>query len=287
MTNTVQSPQHEKRFTKQAPPKQIRVAEVVCRTILSPSGIGSVGYSLNPYVGCTHNCGYCYAHYMQRYSGHKENWGKFVDAKVNAPQVLVRQLRRIHPSSIFLSSVTDPYQPVEKHYRITRRLIQIMTPLHHSVTIHTKSKLIERDIGLITKLRNVSVTFTIVTGDEQARKHLEPGASPVSERIRVLKKFALYGIKTSVFIGPIIPYVTERGLDKLLWELLRAGVKKILIDDLHYLPRISGRLFPSLNAYRKGLAYKYRYIPENYYQQIAQIVLQFCGKHGIRCLKCF
>ncbi len=277
----------------QAQPKEsspfrgIRIRETTCRTILSPSGIGSVDYSLNPYVGCTHNCAYCYAQYMQRYSGHKEPWGKFVDAKMNAAQVLIRKLRRIPLSSIFLSSVTDPYQPVEKHYRITRRLLQILAPLPHSLMIHTKSHLIERDINILRKLKNVSVCFTIVTGDELARRYLEPGASPIRERIRVLKKLASYSIRTSVFIGPVIPFVTERGLEGLLRQLSQAGVKKVLIDDLHYLPRISGRLFPALNAYDRGIAPKYRRISEDYYQRVAKFILDFCIKKGIRCFKLF
>lgn len=242
---------------RQAPAaRSARTREIICRTILSPSGISDFGYSLNPYIGCVHACVYCYAHYMELYSGHTEPWGTFVDVKMNAPQVLIRQLRRIPPSSIFMSSVTDPYQPVERRYRLTRRLLEILAPLPHFLWIHTKSSLVERDIDLLRRFKNLRVTFTIVTGDERAARLIEPGAPPVRERIRTLSRLARAGIRTSVFLGPIIPFVTERGLERLLRAIAGAGVRKIALDDLHYLERVSPRLIPALRRYDPQAPYR-------------------------------
>lgn len=259
-----------------------------CRSLLSPSGIPGMDYSINPYVGCSHACAYCYAHYMQRYSGHAEPWGTFVDAKVNAPQVLMRQLRRTRPAAaLFMSSVTDPYQPLERRFRITRRILEILAPLPHSLAVHTKSSLIERDIPILGRFRDISVTFTIVTGDEKAARILEPGASPVGERLRVLAELARAGIEAGVFIAPIIPFVTELHLPSLLERLAAAGVRHIMLDDLHYLPRIKDRLFPALRRYQSDLIARYQHIPQDYYQRIAHTVLEFCRRREIDCRRLF
>ncbi|MCX6357022.1 MAG: radical SAM protein [Candidatus Aureabacteria bacterium] len=261
-----------------------RCGEKICRTIMSPSGIPGSDYSINPYTGCTHACAYCYARYMQRYSGHREPWGTFVDAKVNAPAVLVREVRRMRPgTSIFISSVTDPYQPVEARYRITRRTLEILAPLPFSVGIHTKSALVEDDLDLLRSFRDISVTFTIVTADERSARCLEPGASPIGERVRVLKLLADAGIATAVFIGPVIPYVTERSLDSLLEGIALAGVREVMLDDLHYAGRLGDRLFPAMRAIDSSLPARLRALPQDYSQQISRIVLEFCRSRHMRC----
>jgi DNA repair photolyase len=265
----------------------IRQREITCRTILSPSGIPGADYSINPYIGCAHACAYCYAHYMQRYSGHDEPWGSFVDLKVNAPQVLIRQLRRIPRASLFMSSVTDPYQPPEQRSRITRRILEILAPLSHSLSIHTKSSLVERDICILREFRDVSVTFTIVTGDEDAVRCIEPRAPTVAERIRALEQLSHAGIATSVFIGPIIPFVTERNIERLLARISGAGVGRLMLDDLHYFSRIRKRLLPALYAYDGDVARRAARIPENYYQHVAHIILKFCLTHGMQCVTLF
>jgi DNA repair photolyase len=261
----------------------IRQREIACRTILSPSGIPGADYSINPYVGCMHACAYCYAHYMQRYSGHDEPWGSFVDVKVNAPKVLIRQLRRIQPASIFMSSVTDPYQPPEKRARITRSILEILAPLPHSLGIHTKSSLVTRDIDILSHFKDVSVTFTIVTGEEDAAKCIEPRASTVGERLKALEDLARAGIETSVFIGPIIPFVTEKNIERLLAKLSNAGVRRIMLDDLHYFSRIRERLLPALYAYDRVAAHRAPRVTKHYYQQVAQIILTFCRAHDMEC----
>ena len=265
----------------------IRQREITCRTILSPSGIPGADYSINPYIGCVHACAYCYAYYMQRYSGHDEPWGSFVDLKVNAPQALIRQLRRVPRASIFMSSVTDPYQPPEQHSRITRRILEILAPLAHSLSIHTKSSLVERDICILRDFKDVSVTFTIVTGDEDAARCIEPRASSVAERLRALEQLSRAGIATSVFIGPIIPLVTERHIERLLVRLSGAGVRRLMLDDLHYFSRIKGRLLPALYAYDRDAVRSCTRIPENYYQHVAHIILKFCRTHDMQCVTLF
>ena len=101
------------------------VREVSCKSLLNRRS-GDRGYSFNCYTGCEHGCVYCYARFMQRFHPHQEPWGEFVDVKRNAPDVLRHQLRRLRPSSVFTCSACDGWQPVEAHYRLTRRCCQLL-----------------------------------------------------------------------------------------------------------------------------------------------------------------
>jgi DNA repair photolyase len=136
--------------------------------------IEAVGYAINPYVGCGHGCVYCYATFMKRFTGHKEEWGAFVDVKVNAAEVLARQLRRARPGNISFGTVTDAYQPLEKEYGITRACLEALVEYDFPVCILTKSALVLRDLDLIRRLKDVEVAFTITTPDDDVRRRFEP-----------------------------------------------------------------------------------------------------------------
>ena len=120
---------------------RLKIQERKVKNILSKSGIPGADYCINPYVGCSHGCRYCYATFMKRYTGHPEAWGSFVDVKINAPEVLRRQIRKAAKGKIMISSVTDPYQPIEDKYKLTRQCLQILLPYPFSVDILTKSPL--------------------------------------------------------------------------------------------------------------------------------------------------
>lgn len=186
-------------------------------------------YCINPYVGCAHACAYCYATFMKRFTGHMERWGSFVDIKINAPEILRRQLRRAQKGTVMLSSVTDPYQPVEGKYKLTRRCLEALEQFQFPVTILTKSPLVTRDIDIISKIKDAEVGLTITTDDDKMRKIFEPGAPSVRARIEALKKLHMSGITTYVFIGPVLPMNPE-----LLAEQIKPYVKSILIDRMNY-----------------------------------------------------
>ena len=144
------------------------VREITCKSILTQSGIPSVDYAVNPYVGCQHGCAYCYAVFMKRFTGHKEEWGQFVDARINAPQVLARQLRRAQPGSVTLGTVTDAYQPLERQYRLTRGCLQALASYERfATTVLTKGALVLRDLDVLQQMVDVEVGFTITTLDER------------------------------------------------------------------------------------------------------------------------
>ncbi|MGA9347530.1 MAG: hypothetical protein WBW48_01835 [Anaerolineae bacterium] len=94
--------------------QSVIVKEIECKSILTKSGIEGVDYAINPYVGCSHGCVYCYATYMKRFTGHTEEWGTFVDVRVNAAEVLAKQMKRAKRGNIASGTVTDPYQPLER-----------------------------------------------------------------------------------------------------------------------------------------------------------------------------
>ncbi len=100
----------------------MKVKEIFAKTILTKTAISGFDYCINPYVGCGHGCRYCYASFMKRFTGHLEPWGEFIDVKVNAPLLLKKQLKRAKPGVVALSTVTDPYQPIEKKYRTDSKM---------------------------------------------------------------------------------------------------------------------------------------------------------------------
>ena len=212
----------------------LNVKEVKAKSILNKSKI--FDYCLNPYTGCQLNCTYCYARlFMRRYSGHKEAWGEFVDVKVNAPELLKKQLGKAKKGTVWISSVCDPYQPLEAKYTLTRQCLKELANKQFPVTIQTKSKLALRDLDLFQQFEGIEVGFTIATDDEKVAKLFEPGASSVMERLSVLEKIRSKGIKTFAFIGPLLP-----GNPEELIERLEGKADKILIDKMNYLSTIRG-----------------------------------------------
>ena len=206
--------------------KRMIVREIFAKSILSKSQIQD--YAINPYVGCSHACRYCYAAFMRRFTGHKEKWGEFVDIKVNAPDLLAREIKKKRLGRVWVSGVCDPYQSVEKRYKLTARCLKILLENQWPVTIQTKSSLVLRDIEIFEKFKDIEVGFSITTADENIREIFEPGASPTEERIRALDVIHLRGIPTFVMIAPILP-----GSGGLIEEL-PGKVDHILIDRLNY-----------------------------------------------------
>jgi len=212
---------------------QLKVREIEAKGILTKSRIPGVDYSLNPYVGCFFGCRYCYASFMRRFSGHEEPWGEFVDVKINAPELLKRQLQRARPGHIVMSLVTDPYQPIERKYQLVRRLLQIFlsTPRSEAFTLSilTRSLLVLRDLDLLQNFKNLEVGMSVTTDDESVRRVFEPKAPPIAGRIQTLKRLKASGIKTYAFIGPMLPMDPVK-----LAERLADAVDRVLMDRMNY-----------------------------------------------------
>ena len=205
------------------------IREVRARSILSRSGIEGIRYTVNPYIGCSHGCVYCYATFMKKYTGHTEAWGDFVDAKLNAPELLAKQLARAPRGNVILSSVTDPYQAAENRYALTRGCLTALSNHDFPVAILTKSPLVLRDIDIIERLGDIEVGLTITTDDDHIRKIFEPKASPIMERLHALQHLHRHKIRTYAFIGPTLPMSPRK-----LAELLGPCVDRVMIDRMNY-----------------------------------------------------
>ncbi len=202
------------------------IREINARTILSRSKI--FDYVVNPYIGCQHGCTYCYARFMKRFTGHKEPWGEFVDVKINAPELLQREVERMPPGRVWVSGVCDSYQPVEKTYELTKKCLEILVRHDWPITIQTKSPLVLRDITLLRGTDKIEVGVSVTTGDEQVRQLFEPNAPSIRERIKALEELHLASIRTFAMIAPMLPKAEE------LTATLRGKVDYILIDRMNY-----------------------------------------------------
>jgi len=216
------------------------IREIQAKSILSKSGIPGADYCINAYVGCSHACVYCYATFMKKYTGHTEQWGTFVDVKVNAAELLRKQLQKAKRGHVMVSSVTDAYQPIEVKYRLTRQCLEILLEHKFPVGILTKSPLVIRDLDIIKSFDEIEVGITISTDDEKMRKIFEPGAPPIEARISTLRKLKEQGVKTYVFIGPMLPMHPE-----VLSEKIGKYADSILISRMNYVSK-TAHLFKKL-----------------------------------------
>jgi DNA repair photolyase len=204
----------------------MNITEIHSKSILSASKI--YPYVLNPYVGCWHACSYCYARFMTRFSGHKEPWGRFVDVKINAADLLQTEIKKKKRDRVWVSGVCDPYQPLEAKYELTGKCLTILADNDWPVVIQTRSPLVLRDIAILKRAPYFEVGFSIPTADDGIRKLFEPFAPPIHERIRALDELHQAGIKTYAMIAPILP-----GAETLM-DVLKGKVDYIIVDRMNY-----------------------------------------------------
>ena len=266
------------------PPPSVR--EVACRSILTKSGIDGVDYALNPYVGCAHACAYCYATFMKRFTGHGEAWGTFVDVKVNAAEVLARQMRRARPGNISLSTVTDAYQPLEAEWGLTRACLEVLAGYDFPVGILTKSALVLRDLDLLAQLPDVEVAFTVTTLDDGLRQRFEPGVSPIAARLEAMAALTGAGVRTWAFCGPLLPFLSdgEEQVDVLFAALKRAGAGSVLVDSLNQRGAAGGRVRRVLEAHYPDLVEPYRALAADrrpYHAALMARTRRLAARHGL------
>jgi DNA repair photolyase len=165
---------------------------------------------------------------MKRFSGHKENWGQFIDVKINAPDLLLKETKRKPMGRVWISGVCDPYQPIERKYELTKRCLETLIENDWPITIQTKSTLVLRDLELLKKSSTVEVGMTVTTGDDKIRRLFEPYAPTIDERIRALGELHSAGIRTFTMIAPMLPRAEE------LVNVLNNKVDYVLIDRMNY-----------------------------------------------------
>jgi len=243
----------------------MNVKEIQSKTILSASKV--YNYVINPYVGCQHACHYCYARFMKRFSGHKEPWGKFVDIKINAADLLRVEINKKKCARVWISGLCDPYQPLEANYKLTRKCLEILAYNNWPVTIQTRSSLVLRDMDILKGAEDFEVGLTITSADDEIRKLFEPNAPTIKERLSTLDELHRSGIKTYAMIAPILP-----GAEALA-NALEGKVDYIIVDRMNY-------------HYADWIYKKYRLedkLSDDFFQRTGRELAYVCKKLSITC----
>lgn len=194
----------------------ILINEVEAKNIMTKSSLPVGGYSVNPYVGCTHACKYCYASFMKRFTGHKEEWGTFLDVK-HWPEI--KNPKKYAGQRVVIGSVTDGYNPQEERFGNTRKLLEQLIGSDADILICTKSDLVVRDIDLLKRLGRVTVSWSINTLDENFKNDMD-SASSIERRIAAMKQVYDEGIRTVCFVSPVFPGITDF---EMIFERVRIG----------------------------------------------------------------
>ena len=171
--------------------QEIKVREIECASAIGKCNFPGGGFAINPYVGCAHNCRYCYARFIKRFTGHAEPWGSFVDVRVNIAGVLEKQLRSKKYSNlqIYIGTVTDPYQPLEEKYRLTRNILETLLNHQNPISILTKSDLVLRAVSwcaAVTPGSSPRPTSFACRGRSNARRTRD--RTPIVSRHRTVRR---------------------------------------------------------------------------------------------------
>jgi DNA repair photolyase len=200
-----------------------------------------------------------------------------VYVKLNAPFLLQKALPRLKDGvTITISTATDPYQPIERKYKLTHQILSLLLKKEVKVRIITKSALIKRDIEILRKLYDVSVGFTITTLDEGVRRVFEPYASPIPERLSALRILSKSGIHTWVFVAPILPYFFQKEAEGLLCKVKEMGAEYVLFDRFNYIKKIP--ILPIIKKYFPSLLPLYKNIPSSYFEDCREWAEEVCAK---------
>lgn len=260
------------------------IKEIQTNDYLTKSNLPASDYVINPYVGCTHGCRYCYASFMKRFTSHKEKWGEFIDIKLCDKKI---DLKKISGKNVFLSSVTDCYNKFEEKYKITRNILEQFVDSDCYLSISTKSKLILRDIDLLKKMKHLVVCMSINTLDEKFRNDMDNG-STIKERMEALKELHNNGIYTVLFLSPIFPHITDWKeiiectkdyIDEYWFENLnlRGDYKKDILDYIknNYINIYSDYI----DIYEKH--------NNSYWQKLAKEINNYCDNNKIKYINYF
>ena len=257
------------------------IRAITCKTALSRSGIYGWEFALNPYRGCMHGCVYCYAPNITRQP--RSGWGKSVEVKKNIPTVLAKELKRHKPALVGISSVTDPYQPVEETNRLTRYCLEQLLRYEFPVSIFTKSPLILRDLDLIKKFGHSELTISITTLDERLAAVLEPGAPAISQRLDALAKLSNEGLNTYAFLGPLLPALEYEQVLEFMDRIIGTGVRAVMVDTLNLKPGIWPGVERALANYPeiKSLFQMRLFKDKEYYPKMFELIKGECLRRGV------
>lgn len=258
--------------------------KIIVKDLVTKSNLPASDYVINPYVGCPHGCRYCYACFMKRFTGHSEEWGSFIDIKQCDKPI---SQKKLHGKSVFLSSVTDCYNPFEEKYKITRNILEQLISIDCELNISTKSNLVLRDIDLLKQCKNLKVSISVNTLDEKFKNDMD-NASSIQERLETLETLYKNGIYTVLFMSPVFPGITDyreiiektnKYVDEYWFENLnlRGSYKQ---DIISYIKRTSPHLLKLYNEL---------YIDGNmeFWNSLSVEIEEYCNVHSIKHVNYF
>ena len=166
---------------------------------------GGFDWTCNPYVGCTFGCSYCYAAFLPQNRRPVEDWGRWLTAKRNAVELAGKHARKVAGQAVYLSSVTDPYQPAERGLMLTRGILEALLPHQPRLVVQTRGPLVVRDIDLLREFRSVRVNLSIPTDSEEVRRAFEPKAPPLDRRWAAAEELKASGVPVGLCVTPTLP----------------------------------------------------------------------------------
>lgn len=258
--------------------ERVAVAPIKVRSVMTKSNLPIAGYSVNPYVGCTHGCKYCYACFMKRFTGHGGVWGSFLDVKYwDAP----KDPRRYAGCTVIVGSVTDPYLPQEEEYRRTRAFLEEMKGSGINLIIVTKSDLVLRDLDLIASYPSPLICWSVNTLDEDFRKDMD-GAVAIERRIAAMKKCHEQGLRTTCFVSPIFPGITDVFA---IIDRIKGFCDYIWLENLNLRGNFKAGIMEYIKEKHPGLLPLYRDIYDRrdrtYWHMLDENVREYAQREGI------
>lgn len=193
---------------------------------------GEYDYTLNPYRGCGFGCSYCYAPFFVADEALRAAWGKWVDVKVRAVEALAR--RDLRGKRIYMSSVTDPYQPLERETCLTRSIVEHLAAAQARLVVQTRSPIVARDIDLFRRFERIRVNMSVTTDDDEVRKRFEPACASIERRLEAVRELKAAGIAVSVCLCPMLPMRDPESFGRLLTEI---GVDHVAAGWFHHSTR--------------------------------------------------
>lgn len=257
----------------------IKIGEVFVNSYISKSKLPDADYVINPYVGCPHKCIYCYAEFMKRFCNHSEDWGDFIDIKYCDKPV---SIQAYNDSSILFGSVTDAYNPFEKKYEITKKILENLKTSNAKIDILTKSELVLRDLDIFKIIKNIRIGISLNTLDDDFRKKIEPYASSIQKRINTLKKLKDNQVTNYLFMSPIFPKITDF---KKIIAATKDYVDLFCFENLNlrstYKSRVMELIEESYPEYYD--LYKEIYVNNNmqYWIDLEKEITEFCTRENI------
>jgi DNA repair photolyase len=259
----------------------MKVNEVKTVNIMTKSNIPGIDYVINPYVGCQHGCIYCYAEFMKRFTKHTgDTWGEFLDVK----RFEVGKIKsgNFDGKTIMLSSVTDPYTPLEAKYQNTRKVLEHLVTTNAEVSILTKSKLVERDIPLFKQFRNIHVGVSLSTLDSSVQAKTEPRASRPKDRLEALRRVASHGIPAYVFVSPIFPGLTNW---QEIVDYASSFTDDFRFENLNFRSHNISRILSFISGVYPDLAGLYEQVrhDSSYWNTTGIDIVSYCTSLNVKC----